>query len=59
MTVAKQTHMKSTALKFVLLVSFTLTLIGCASQPAMTTTTTTQATKGPLERGNGLVSAMH
>jgi type IV pilus biogenesis protein CpaD/CtpE len=59
-TVAKHTRMKSTALKFVVLVSFTLALIGCASQPAMTTTTTTQTTKQPLAKeGNGLASAVH
>jgi type IV pilus biogenesis protein CpaD/CtpE len=52
--------MKSTALKFIVLVSFTLALIGCASQPAMTTTTTAQTTKKPLDKeGNGLVSAIH
>jgi hypothetical protein len=63
-TVAKQTRMKSTALKLAVLLSFTLALIGCASDPAVTTNTTTTATtvktnKGPLERGNGLSSAMH
>jgi hypothetical protein len=62
-TVAKQTRMKSTALKLAVLLSFTLTLIGCASNPAATTTTTTattvKTTKGPLDRGNGLASAMH
>ena len=59
-TVAKQTRMKSTALKFLVLVSFTLALIGCASQPAMTTTTTAQTTKTPFNKeGNGLASLMH
>jgi hypothetical protein len=59
-TVAKHTRMKSSATKFIVLVSITLSFIGCASQPAMTTTSTTaQTTNGPLERGNGLASMMH
>jgi hypothetical protein len=58
--VAKHTRMKSTALNFVILVSFALALIGCASEPAVRTTTTTQTITKPLNKdGNGLAAAMH
>jgi type IV pilus biogenesis protein CpaD/CtpE len=52
--------MKSTALKFAVLVSFTLALIGCASQPVATTTTTAQTTRKPFNKeGDGLGSVLH
>jgi hypothetical protein len=53
--------MKITSPKFAVVTLFSFVLIGCASQPAQVTTTTTETTtkKTPMDRGNGLASYMH